>query len=260
MDAPRARWSRDSVFYHAAVKGLGQRIRSRRHALALRQHELAERLGVTPQTVSKWELDAIEPGLAHLEDLAQALASSADWLLGIGERLADGRVIVIGARAARVRSRELGPAGFARWCQDVLACSVGAIESAGGKAVTARGPGIIAAFGGEDRDARAWRAIAAAARVQETPLKIGSASGQVRMEEMRVGRQTTHDVFGEPVSAALALAEWVAGRPASPREHLVAWQGYAPASARPDALAEGPEVGGARIGRVAMWRLRVAGA
>lgn len=47
----------------------------------LTQDQLAERLGVSRQTVSKWELDISLPESARLNDLSKALKVSVDYLL-----------------------------------------------------------------------------------------------------------------------------------------------------------------------------------
>lgn len=48
----------------------------------LSQREVAERLGVTPETVSRWESGKGAPGPAELSKLADILNVSADFLLG----------------------------------------------------------------------------------------------------------------------------------------------------------------------------------
>ncbi len=63
---------------------LGTRIAGRRRARGLTQGQIADRMGVTPQAVSKWERGLACPDLTLLDDLAD--------LLGIGiEELLTGR-------------------------------------------------------------------------------------------------------------------------------------------------------------------------
>jgi DNA-binding transcriptional regulator YiaG len=40
---------------------LGERIRTKREAVGLTQHELAEQIGVLANSVSRWERDCAEP-------------------------------------------------------------------------------------------------------------------------------------------------------------------------------------------------------
>lgn len=51
----------------------------------MRQYELAEKLGVTAQSVSKWEQALAVPDLSHLWVLAKVLGISTDKLLGLKE-------------------------------------------------------------------------------------------------------------------------------------------------------------------------------
>lgn len=61
---------------------LGKRIMQHRKGLGLTQEQLAERLGVTPQAVSKWENDQSCPDIATLPILAEIFGVSIDALLG----------------------------------------------------------------------------------------------------------------------------------------------------------------------------------
>ena len=60
---------------------LGKRISTLRHEKGFKQDELAEKLNVSPQAVSKWENDQTCPDISLLPDLAQLLGVSIDELL-----------------------------------------------------------------------------------------------------------------------------------------------------------------------------------
>lgn len=62
---------------------LGKRIVYHRKKLGLTQDQLAEKLGVTAQAVSKWENDQSCPDIAMLPKLAEIFGCSTDALLGI---------------------------------------------------------------------------------------------------------------------------------------------------------------------------------
>lgn len=62
---------------------LGKRIVSHRKKLGMTQDQLAERLGVTAQAVSKWENDLSCPDIALLPKLAELFSTTTDALLGI---------------------------------------------------------------------------------------------------------------------------------------------------------------------------------
>ena len=65
---------------------LNQRIREVRQARGMSQVERAGLLGVTKQSVSSWENDNIQPSIEMLVKLAQTLAVSTDYLLGLDGR------------------------------------------------------------------------------------------------------------------------------------------------------------------------------
>jgi transcriptional regulator with XRE-family HTH domain len=56
-------------------------LQTRRIELSISQAELAGQLGVSQQTVSRWESGAISPGPRRLAELAQALRLDASGLL-----------------------------------------------------------------------------------------------------------------------------------------------------------------------------------
>lgn len=60
---------------------LGRRIQALRREQALTQDALAEKMGVTPQAVSKWENDLSCPDIMSLPRLAKVLQVSVDTLL-----------------------------------------------------------------------------------------------------------------------------------------------------------------------------------
>lgn len=61
---------------------VGQRIAQKRKELGLSQEGLGERLGVSRQTVYKWESDAALPEIEKLVKLGREFSVSIDWLLG----------------------------------------------------------------------------------------------------------------------------------------------------------------------------------
>ena len=60
---------------------LGRRIQALRKEQALTQDALAEKMGVTPQAVSKWENDQSCPDIMSLPSLARILNTTVDTLL-----------------------------------------------------------------------------------------------------------------------------------------------------------------------------------
>lgn len=60
----------------------GQRIQRLRKQKGLTQEDIAKRITISPQAVSKWENDASSPDISMIGDLADILGVSVDELLG----------------------------------------------------------------------------------------------------------------------------------------------------------------------------------
>lgn len=62
---------------------LGKKIKSLRHSAGLTQEQLAQKLSVTPQAVSKWESGTSMPDIQLLPELSVALGTSIDALFSL---------------------------------------------------------------------------------------------------------------------------------------------------------------------------------
>ena len=60
---------------------LGERIREERKRIGLSQEQLAEHIGVSRQTVYKWENEQAMPDLKNLQKLAEAFHQKVEQLL-----------------------------------------------------------------------------------------------------------------------------------------------------------------------------------
>ncbi len=69
------------------MEKFGMRLAALRKQRGMSQEELAEKLQLTRQTISKWETGASTPDLALLARLAEVLDVSANYLLGQEDRL-----------------------------------------------------------------------------------------------------------------------------------------------------------------------------
>lgn len=65
---------------------LAENIRNYRKELGFTQEELAERLGITLGTISKWERGSSEPDIDYIMDLAEIFRVSVDVLIGFSMR------------------------------------------------------------------------------------------------------------------------------------------------------------------------------
>lgn len=64
---------------------LGNVIKKMRFRASLTQEQLAEKLGISPQSVSKWENEISMPDIALLPEIAEVFGVSVDELFGLNE-------------------------------------------------------------------------------------------------------------------------------------------------------------------------------
>ena len=62
---------------------IGQRIAQKRKELALSQEALGDQLGVSRQSIYKWESDTALPEIDKLIALSRLYGVSVGWLLGV---------------------------------------------------------------------------------------------------------------------------------------------------------------------------------
>ena len=60
----------------------GEKIKAKRKAMGLSQDDLAEKLGVTRQAVSKWETDRAQPTTSNLQELARVFSVDMAYFIG----------------------------------------------------------------------------------------------------------------------------------------------------------------------------------
>lgn len=65
------------------TNNLGRKIADARRTLGLTQRDLADKVGVTAQAVSKWERGSSCPDIAILDEIADSLGVSVSELLGV---------------------------------------------------------------------------------------------------------------------------------------------------------------------------------
>ena len=137
-------------------KLLGENIRKYRKLLHLTQSELADKLYITAQNISKWELGQSMPDIANLCALSEILGISIDRLLGQSEARNERMMIAIDgggtktefllfSESGQIIDRQLREGSNPNSCG--MEASLAAIES-GVNALIARTPSVAAIYGG----------------------------------------------------------------------------------------------------------------
>ena len=94
-------------------------IRGCRKKGGMTQRELAERLGVTPSAVNKWETGASCPDITLLAPIARALGITTDTLLDYQEEISEAQTEGI-IKEAETRLRDMPYEEAFAWARDVL--------------------------------------------------------------------------------------------------------------------------------------------
>lgn len=63
----------------------GKKIKEKRQALGLSQEDLAQKLDLTRQAISKWEMDKAQPTMTNLRQLAQVFDVDMAYFIGQGQ-------------------------------------------------------------------------------------------------------------------------------------------------------------------------------
>jgi len=84
---------------------VGQRIAQKRKELGLSQEALGEQLGVSRQSISKWESDTAMPEIEKLITMSRLFSVSVGWLLGVED--AYGEAAAAGQRSEELTDKQL---------------------------------------------------------------------------------------------------------------------------------------------------------
>ena len=80
-------WPKDNIYKEMRYMSLGSNICFLRKQKQYTQEQFAEKMGVTRQTVSRWESDEVVPELAKLVEISDIFACRLDTL--VKENLSD---------------------------------------------------------------------------------------------------------------------------------------------------------------------------
>ena len=105
----------------------GQRIAAKRKELGLSQEALGEKLGVSRQSIYKWESDTSLPEIEKLISLSRLFSVSVGWLLGVEENSENQEKLLEDVLA---RYQPPKPSPWSKWLTGGLAvlCAVGLVS------------------------------------------------------------------------------------------------------------------------------------
>jgi class 3 adenylate cyclase len=190
---------------------LGQRIRSRRERLGLKQLDIANALQVSPQAVSKWERGENGPDIAILGALSKPLGVSTDWLLDtyrLGLDEFDATVFTSTVLGAYAKSLRMKAGEFAVWANGFLFQLTETVLRYDGVPIKYMGDAFLCFFSGSDHPQRAAQAAGLAKRLLTDELVIGLHSGEIYLGTMGHPDYAHRDIAGEAVNIAFLVRNW----------------------------------------------------
>jgi class 3 adenylate cyclase len=190
---------------------LGQRIRSRRERLGLKQLDIANALQVSPQAVSKWERGENSPDIAILGALSKLLGVSTDWLLDTYRRGLDefdATVFTSTVLGAYAKSLRMKAGEFAVWANGFLFQLTEVVLRYDGIPIKYMGDAFLCFFSGIEHQQRAVKAAGLAKRLITDELVIALHSGEIYLGTMGHPDYAHRDITGEAVNIAFLIRNW----------------------------------------------------
>ena len=194
------------------LQHLGNRIRTRREKLGLKQRDLANSLGISPQAVSKWERGENAPDITVFEPLARLLGVSSDWLLSAQEHPRDvfeAAVLVSSIRGAHEKALSLPPREFALWANGIFYQLTEITLGREGVPIKYMGDQYLCFFAGARKEERAFDVAAQARAILGKDIRIGLSTGQIYLGSVGHPDYARPDIMGEAVNIAFLTLGWV---------------------------------------------------
>ena len=194
------------------LKKLGGKIRAQREKRGLKQQDLANALGISPQAVSKWERGENAPDVSVFRPLARLLGVSVDYLLSVNEEKEDvfeATVFVSSVNGAHERSLGMPPGDFALWANAVFFQLTEIALRHEGVPIKCMGDAFLCFFSGPNAPRRAADSALQAVRSVNENLRIGLSHGKIFLGAVGHPDYAHPDIMGEVVNLAFLTREWV---------------------------------------------------
>ena len=193
---------------------LGERVRSRRERLRLRQADLAAALRVSAQAVSKWERGENAPDLSVLAGLSRLLGVSIEWLLGESAPPTDtfpATVFCTSLNGFAAKAAIMPPREVAAWANRIYYSITEAVLRFDGVPVKYVGDGFLGFFAGAGRAQRALEAARLArAGLSADEVVIVLHGGEIYLGALGHPEYRQKDIIGQTVNTAFLCMPWVA--------------------------------------------------
>jgi len=190
---------------------VGHRIKELRKKFGLRQIDLANSLGVSPQAVSRWEKDDNFPDIYLLRKIARLFDLSLDSLLGMHEEKKDvfeATVFCSGINHFANRAKGLSAKELAQWTNVVLHHMTDIVLGYGGIPVKYTGDGFLCFFSGTGHAERAFTAAIDIDRINaDKDIVMFLNAGEIFFGLVGHPDYASKDIYGNVVNRTFLIMD-----------------------------------------------------
>jgi len=193
------------------IMKIGKKIKKIRMKFGLKQIDLANSLGVTPQAVSKWEKDENFPDIYLLRKLVCLFDMSLDDLLGIYEEnkeVFEATVFCSGLNHFADKAKKLSAKELAQWTNIIFQYMTDIILKYGGIPIKYTGDGFLCFFSGIKHADRAFKAACDIDRIiSHKNIVIFLNAGEIYFGLVGHSDYASKDIYGDAVNQAFLIKD-----------------------------------------------------
>lgn len=195
---------------------ISHRLRELRSKFRLKQTDLANSLGVTPQAVSKWERGQNFPDLFLVRRIAALFDVSTDYLLGMHEESRDifqATVFCSSLNRFAEKGKRLSAKELALWTNVVFHHMTDIVLKQGGIPVKYTGDGFLCFFSGRAHSKRAAQAARDVDRIHtDKQTVIFLHSGEIYFGLAGHPDYASRDIYGDTVNQTFLMMNAFSGK------------------------------------------------
>lgn len=190
---------------------IGLKIKELRQKFSLKQIDLANSLGVTPQAVSKWEKDENFPDLYLIRKMAVLFDVSLDDLFDMNQEsrnVFEATVFCSSLNRFAVKGTTLTAKELAQWTNVVFHHMTDLVLRQGGIPVKYTGDGFLCFFSGQRHADRAFQAACDIERINaDKDVVIFLNTGEIYFGLVGHPDYASKDIYGDAVNKVFLLMD-----------------------------------------------------
>jgi len=190
---------------------ISEKLKTLRKKFGLKQIDLANSLGVTPQAVSKWERDENYPDIFILKKISSLFDVSVDYLLGIHDEKRDtfeATVVCSSLNHFAEKGEAFSAKELAEWTNIVFHNMTETVLNYGGVPVKYTGDGFLCFFSGIDHRDRAFKAARDIDRINnDKELVMFLHTGEIYFGLIGHRDYASRDIYGDVVNKSFLIMD-----------------------------------------------------